>query len=298
MDEQVRDRLLEVANHGATWTTPIKVSAKPWGDKPWIGVSPDGVDVYIAYATSLDVWIAASHNSGASFAPAVKLNNDIGRLPLPERARGAAERRGDHVGVEYPGSQQQSGAIAIETWRTTNGGTSWTRTVIGNVFTGVVVETSSTTALASDARRYARRALHRRDRGGWAGPCLDASVHRRRRDVGAGRADRERPRGREVPRDHRRRGGCLPPALRRQPDRDRGTPGTAHRPTAGRPGAPRPTSPTPTPARPYKTAAGFAAEYGDYGAIDITNTGKTVAVWGEGASFSTGPGGIWFNRQL
>ena len=46
----------------------------------------------------------------------------------------------------------------------------------------------------------------------------------------------------------------------------------------------------------YKTAAGFASAYGDYGAIDITNTGKTVAVWGEGVSFSTGPGGIWFNR--
>ncbi len=48
----------------------------------------------------------------------------------------------------------------------------------------------------------------------------------------------------------------------------------------------------------YKTAAGFASEYGDYGAIDITNTGKAVAVWGEGVSFSTGPGGIWFNRLL
>jgi hypothetical protein len=48
----------------------------------------------------------------------------------------------------------------------------------------------------------------------------------------------------------------------------------------------------------YKTAAGFASEYGDYGAVDVTNTGKTVTVWGEGASFSNGPGGIWFNRQL
>ena len=47
----------------------------------------------------------------------------------------------------------------------------------------------------------------------------------------------------------------------------------------------------------YKTAAGFSSEYGDYGAVDVTNTGKTVAVWGEGASFSTGPGGIWFNRM-
>ena len=48
----------------------------------------------------------------------------------------------------------------------------------------------------------------------------------------------------------------------------------------------------------YKTAAGFTSEYGDYGAIDITNTGKSVAIWGAGASFSAGPGGIWFNRQL
>lgn len=48
----------------------------------------------------------------------------------------------------------------------------------------------------------------------------------------------------------------------------------------------------------YKTTAGFASAYGDYGAIDITNTGKVVAVWGEGVSFAAGPGGIWFNRLL
>ena len=48
---------------------------------------------------------------------------------------------------------------------------------------------------------------------------------------------------------------------------------------------------------PISTAAGFASPYGDYGAIDVTNTGKTVAVWGEGASFSNGPGGVWFNRM-
>ena len=28
----------------------------------------------------------------------------------------------------------------------------------------------------------------------------------------------------------------------------------------------------------------------------ITNTGKTIAIWGEGASYD-GPGGVWFNRQ-
>ncbi len=46
----------------------------------------------------------------------------------------------------------------------------------------------------------------------------------------------------------------------------------------------------------YKTAAGFAEVYGDYGETAITNTGKTIAIWGEGISY-TGPGGAWFNRQ-
>ena len=46
----------------------------------------------------------------------------------------------------------------------------------------------------------------------------------------------------------------------------------------------------------YKTAAGFEEFYGDYGEIAITNTGKTIGVWGEAFSY-TGPGGTWFNRQ-
>jgi len=46
----------------------------------------------------------------------------------------------------------------------------------------------------------------------------------------------------------------------------------------------------------YKSAAGFLEVYGDYGEIAITSAGKTIAVWGEGTSY-TGPGGVWFNRQ-
>lgn len=51
-----------------------------------------------------------------------------------------------------------------------------------------------------------------------------------------------------------------------------------------------------TSGAPYKTAAGFAEVYGDYGEIAITSTGKTIAIWGEGISY-TGPGGVWFNRE-
>ena len=47
----------------------------------------------------------------------------------------------------------------------------------------------------------------------------------------------------------------------------------------------------------YKDANGFDEVYGDYGEIAVTNAGKTVAVWGEGFSW-TGPGNVWVNAQL
>jgi hypothetical protein len=46
----------------------------------------------------------------------------------------------------------------------------------------------------------------------------------------------------------------------------------------------------------YKTAAGFLEVYGDYGEIGITASGATIAIWGEGLSW-TGPGGVWYSIQ-
>jgi hypothetical protein len=47
----------------------------------------------------------------------------------------------------------------------------------------------------------------------------------------------------------------------------------------------------------YKHADGFDEVYGDYGEIAITSNGMSIATWGEAFSY-TGPGGVWFNRQL
>jgi hypothetical protein len=51
-----------------------------------------------------------------------------------------------------------------------------------------------------------------------------------------------------------------------------------------------------TSGAPYKTAAGYAEVYGDYGEMAITSAGNTIATWGEGISY-TGPGGVWVNRE-
>ena len=55
-------------------------------------------------------------------------------------------------------------------------------------------------------------------------------------------------------------------------------------------------SDAPAGAAGYINDDGFDEIYGDYGEIAVTNTGKTVAIWGEGFSY-TGPGGSWFNIQ-
>jgi Neuraminidase (sialidase) len=60
--------------------------------------------------------------------------------------------------------------------------------------------------------------------------------------------------------------------------------------------APVKISDAPSGAAAYVGADGFAEVYGDYGEIDVTNAGKTIATWGEGFSY-TGPGGTWLNVQ-
>ena len=94
-------------DHAATWSTPIEVSGEPWADKPWIGVSPSGTDVYIAYETSADVWVAASHNGGTSFAAPVKLNTDSGRYRYPNGLEVLPNGTALLSASSYPGSQQQ-----------------------------------------------------------------------------------------------------------------------------------------------------------------------------------------------
>ena len=285
-------------NHGATWTAPIEVSGAPWGDKPWIGVSPDGVHVYIAYATSSDVWIAASHNSGASFSAAVKLNNDSGRYRYPNGLEVLANGTAVLSASDYPGSSQQStGQINIETWRSTNGGTSWTRSVLGQVFTGVNYETSSTTSLASDgAGTLVALYTGATNLGGnghvWTRRSTDGgATWASAVQIGNGTANASFP---------AIAGGASGQFRVHYGDNRTGLWNTYYRSSTdgGQTWSAEVDISDADTGASYKTAAGFFSEYGDYGAIDITNTGKAVAVWGEGASFTAGPGGIWFNRLL
>ncbi len=74
---------------------------------------------------------------------------------LLERRHNLAQRDGRdgriRVPTELRAKSTSSGPINIVESRTTNGGTSWTRTVVDGVFTGSTYQNSSVTTCASDA---------------------------------------------------------------------------------------------------------------------------------------------------
>src|SRR5262249_57074407 len=56
------------SDHGATWSAPKLVSGKISSDKPWIGISKNGTDVYITFTkgTGGDLYETHSHNGGST----------------------------------------------------------------------------------------------------------------------------------------------------------------------------------------------------------------------------------------
>ena len=229
---------------------------------------------------------------------AVKLNTDTGRYRYPNGLEVLPNGTALLSATSYPGAQKQLGQVNIEIWRTTNGGTSWTRTILASPFTGVTWETSSTTALASDAAGTLVALVHRRGRSRRERPRVDAAFDRLAAprgglpiELGAGTANASFP---------AIAGGATGVFRLDYADNRTGSWNTYYRSSTdgGLTWSAEADISDADAGATYKTAAGYASPYGDYGAIDVTNTGKAVAVWGEGASFSTGPGGIWFNRML
>jgi hypothetical protein len=285
-------------NHGTTWTTPLKVSGKSWADKPWMAVSGNGNDIYIAYESRSQLFITSSHNGGTSFSAPVNVNTDSSVYRYPNGFVVLPNGTAVLSDSKYSGgSVKTSGPVEIEVWRTTNGGTSWTKVTVDNtVFTGVNFETSSTTTIAADAagtlvveysgaptlgannRVYVRRSTD----GGltWSA----------RAEVGNASAN-----------------GSFPAIAAKGAgdfrltymDNSAGAWNVWYR--ASTDGGVTWSAPLrisdATSGTSYKNANGFTSYYGDYDAIAITNGGKSVTVSGQGASFSTGPGSIWFNRQ-
>jgi hypothetical protein len=287
-------------DHGATFTAPIQVSGGTWADKPWIATSANGNDVYITWTTRGNLYAVNSHNAGNTWSAPLKVTNESGMYYFSNGGTVLPNGTAVMVGSEYPESGNvtgQTGPIPIAVFRTTNGGTSWTRSVPDTLFTGATYATSSVTTVASDANGtlvlvysgslavggnghvFVRRSTDsgatwsaRTELTNSAGGADATSV------AAAGKGN-----GQFAVTWMDARTGAWNVFYRGSTDG--GSTWSADVDISDATGG-----------APYKTASGFGLPYGDYDMVAINSAGKVVAASGEGDT-SQIHGDIWVNRQ-
>lgn len=298
-------------DRGDTWTTKLNFTGKgkkpSWSDKPWLAMSADGQHVYIAFNAS-DSYVVNSHNFGASFTAAVKTNNDArywfhsGGVVSPSNPNTVWFAAADY-------SQDYTGDANINVLKSTNGGTTWTRTIVDTsrqmpdcdwadgCFFGFF---GPSIALAVDASGRLLIVYNAGDVAGgpqkmWARTSTDggttwsarveisngsATVNNAFPAAGAGPGTGD---FRVIWQDDRNQSHTGWNTWYRRTTNGGGTWGTALQLSDDTSGA------------PYKSAAGYKFPYGDYFEMAVDSTGRNHVVWGEGDSY-TGPGGTWYTR--
>jgi hypothetical protein len=285
-------------DHGASWTGAKQISGGTWADKPWIAVG--GSNAYVTWTTRGDLYAVNSHDGGATWSTPLRVTNESSIYYYSNG--GAVLPNGTVVMVasEYPESGNNTkvtGPIPIVEFRSTNGGTSWTRTVADTMFTGATYATSSVTTVAGDANGtlvltysgslavganghvYVRRST---DSGATWGARTELTTSAGGADAtsvaGAGKGNGlfrvtwmdARTGGWNVWERESTDGGQTWTADAKISDASAGA--------------------------SYKSATGFGLPYGDYDTVAINSAGKTVATMGEGDASQVN-GDIWVNHQ-
>jgi hypothetical protein len=300
-------------DHGATWSTPSAVYGNvSWNDKPIIAVSDDGQEVYAAFngPTGGDPWIARSADGGATWSQ-VKITDskryvyafdgDVARdgtIYFAESSLlyGSAGKNGpvdptleEHVfisrdhGATWIDKQVASGqpgeACVAEGCKPDfyTGHAAISADAAGGL---VFLYDSATTYLGKQSI-YATRSTNRGST--WSTPVIVSSDGEMATDpmMESGAAGDVRIAYAQTS------GGGNVDAWNiwyRRSTNGGSSWSSPIRISDATSGA------------PYKTSAGYAEVYGDYGEMAITSAGKTIATWGEGISY-TGPGGVWVNRE-
>ena len=286
------------SDHAATWTPAITVSGNSWSDKPWIGVSPSGNDVYIGYASHGNVFVVASHNGGASFSAPLQVTNESGIYYYLNGATVLNNGTAAFSASKYPekgNNSKQSGAVPIVAFRSNDGGTSWTHMVVDTLNTGATYATSPVTTVTSDGTN-----LLLVYSGSLSTGANGKVFVRRSTDSGATWSARTEITTSAGGADATSVAAAGKPGLfvitwmdkrtgawnvwERESADDGVTWTTDAKVSDASSGA------------AYKAASGFGFPYGDYDMVAINSFGKPVAAMGEGDSTQTN-GDIWVNRK-
>jgi hypothetical protein len=301
-------------DHGAHWSAPVKTyGSVSWNDKPVIAVSDNGQHVYISFngPTGGDPWVAQSHDAGATWSQAKLVDSARYYFAFDADVASDGTVYFAESSLLYGGGGNKgttpTGTIDEHVFISRDNGATWIDKVVGQTQAGIACVAAGCTpdfylghsAVTADAAgklvyvydgataaggKQSIHAVRSGDKGAtWTAPVAVST---------AGEEATEpmiEARGNGVVRTvwmETTGGGNVDAwnAMSRLSTDGGASWGAASRVSDATSGA------------AYKSPAGFAEVYGDYGEIAFTNVGKAVVVWGEGLSY-TGPGGVWFNRE-
>jgi hypothetical protein len=298
--EQYNIEFTESTNHGASWTPATTISGGVWADKPWMTTNGSGSDIYVIWSTHGNIYAVYSHDAGVSWNSPLQVTNESQIYYFPNGGTVLPNGTAVMVASEYPengNNTKRTGPIPIVEFRTTNGGRSWTRTVVDTLYTGATYATSSVTTVASDANGtlvlvysgslavganghvYVRRST---DSGvTWSARAEMTTSARGADSTSVAAAGKGNGIFTLTWMDARTgawnvwQRGSIDGGLTWSPDA---------KVSDARSGD------------SYKTASGFGFPYGDYDMVTLNSAGKTVAVMGEGDTSQIN-GDIWVNHQ-
>lgn len=289
-------------DHGQTWSTPLSVPA-PWSDKPVLAVSDSGQDVYIAYNGPHrgDLLVAVSHDGGATFVQ--RRVTDVDRYFFEGGAWTSPDGRQIAFAVSDYSLEGYHGRIHSDVAISNDGGATWTLTRLA---TGD--QQPNCTSAGCKAGFYGPTPTLAGDPSGRLVYVYSANSTRLgpQRVYALVSPDAGQTWGQPISFSPAGANAIFPAAASGGPgdfrvwwmDTRTGLWNVWYTSTTD--GGATWTTPirlsNATSGTPYKRPKGFLEAYGDYGEIDVTNEGKTVAIWGEGPSYD-GPGGAWFIRQ-
>jgi hypothetical protein len=304
---------LKSTDNGVTWSAGIDWSGqgrKPqWNDHPWLGISRDGMHVYIGFNSS-DSYVVVSHDGGLTFSNPVKMNTDSRYYFHQGVAISPSNGNVAYIATsDFTSGNTYSGDSFVRVWKTTNGGTSWTNALIdtsrdvpacgwaAGCYTGFL---GSTPNMAIDSAGKLLIAYHVNSSPGvpeqmyirtstdgvtWTPrfqiSVANPAVHNAFPSVAAHPTNAN---------DFR---------VTWQDDRQQSQTGwnTWYRRTSngGTSWSADIRVSDLTSGAPYKHANGYAFPYGDYLDLSVGPDGTNHIFWGEGTSY-TGPGGCWYAR--
>jgi hypothetical protein len=257
-------------NEGRTWTEPVRVYGQvAWTDKPVLTTNASGKHVYVSWNGPQvgDLYVGISHDYGATWTQQKLTSDKRYYYAYDGRVLSDGTVVFSESSIVYSGQTNVSGEVGHHAVISRDQGATWQNILVAQVPTAepCVAEGcgpdfyAGQTSVVSDASGHLVFA--------YEGPTVSGGPQRGYMQTKGGDHDAWNV----FYRTSSNGGGTW--------------------------SSPVKISDHPGGAAGYVNGDGsFDEIYGDYGEIDITNSGKTVAVWGEGFSW-TGPGNTWFNIQ-